>query len=108
MSELLIADIPRSDYGTETIDLMNRGGFGALLEAHEAATILESDKNNLYRRDISPPGSDSYALFFYWLERNESQVAAVFHGIHIQAPRHFPLWKMPHPHQRRQLKKNRK
>jgi len=47
MSELLIADIPRSDYGTETIDLMNRGGFGALLEAHEAATISESDKKNL-------------------------------------------------------------
>jgi len=67
MSELLIADIPRSDYGTETIDLMNRGEFGALLEGHEAATISESDKNNLYRRDISPPGPDSYTLFFIGL-----------------------------------------
>jgi len=77
MSELLITDI-RGEHRMETVDLMNRGGFGALLVAHEATTITEKD---------SSEHAHKYASFFEWLERNQGQVAAVFHGIHVQASR---------------------
>ena len=77
MSELLITDI-RGEHRMETVDLMNRGGFGALLVAHEATTITEKD---------SSEHTHKYASFFEWLERNQDQVAAVFHGIHVQASR---------------------
>ena len=77
MSELLITDI-RGEHRMETVDLMNRGGFGALLVAHEATTITEKD---------SLEHAHKYASFFEWLERNQDQVAAVFHGIHVQASR---------------------
>ena len=92
MSELLIADISRGDGRMETVDLMNRGGFGALLVAHEAATIAEN-MGTVPRRAGGKAGSSSskkYASFFEWLDRNQGQVAAVFHGIHIQASRLLP------------------
>ncbi|KAL7447041.1 hypothetical protein ACHAXM_011573 [Skeletonema potamos] len=77
MSELLITDV-RGEHRMETVDLMNRGGFGALLVAHEATTITEKD---------SSEHAHKYASFFEWLDRNQDQVAAVFHGIHVQASR---------------------
>ena len=85
MSELLITEVPRSDSRTETIDLMNRGGFGALLGAHDATKNAEFDGD----ADSSDEHHESskYASFFEWYERNQEQVAAVFHGIHIQASR---------------------
>jgi hypothetical protein len=86
MSELLITDIPRGDIRMETVDLMNRGGFGALLVAHEATTIAENVGSVSYKKD-GYPGKMKYASFFEWLERNQEQVAAVFHGIHVQASR---------------------
>ena len=76
----------------ETVDLMNRGGFGALLVAHEAATIAEN-MGTVPRKAGGKAGSSSskkYASFFEWLDRNQGQVAAVFHGIHIQASRLLP------------------
>ncbi|KAL7555059.1 hypothetical protein ACHAWF_018688 [Thalassiosira exigua] len=100
MSELLITDIPRGDHRMETVDLMNRGGFGALLVAHEATTIAEnvgsgsrsSQRGGKAQRSRSTasgsgPVKMKYASFFEWLERNQEQVAAVFHGIHVQASR---------------------
>mmetsp|Transcript_3637 Transcript_3637/g.8014 ORF Transcript_3637/g.8014 Transcript_3637/m.8014 type:complete len:3054 (+) Transcript_3637:3-9164(+) len=93
MSELLITDIPRGDHRMETVDLMNRGGFGALLVAHEATTIAENvgsgppHKKKAHRNHGSLPGKMKYVSFFEWLERNQEQVAAVFHGIHVQASR---------------------
>jgi len=93
MSELLITDIPRGDHRMETVDLMNRGGFGALLVAHEATTIAEnvgsapSHKKKAQHNSGSHPGKMKYVSFFEWLERNQEQVAAVFHGIHVQASR---------------------
>lgn len=91
MSELLITDIPRSDQRMETVDLMNRGGFGTLLVAHEATTIAENVGLSSLQQDQtmfgSNPGKIKYASFFEWLERNQEQVAAVFHGIQIQAMR---------------------
>ena len=92
MSELLIADISRGDGRMETVDLMNRGGFGALLVAHEAATIAENI-STVPRKAGGKGGSSAgkkYASFFEWLDRNQAQVAAVFHGIHIQASRLLP------------------
>mmetsp|Transcript_62593 Transcript_62593/g.93086 ORF Transcript_62593/g.93086 Transcript_62593/m.93086 type:complete len:1004 (+) Transcript_62593:4339-7350(+) len=97
MSELLITDIPRGDNRVETVDLMNRGGFGALLVAHEAATIAENISTVPRRGSSRSSGSGGmsvgklkYVSFFEWLERNQAQVAAVFHGIHIQASRMLP------------------
>ena len=90
MSELLITDIPRGDHRMETVDLMNRGGFGALLVAHEATTIAENVGSGQSHKRIQSnpgPGKMKYVSFFEWLERNQEQVAAVFHGIHVQASR---------------------
>ncbi|KAL7542224.1 hypothetical protein ACHAXR_011601, partial [Thalassiosira sp. AJA248-18] len=92
MSELLITDIPRGDHRMETVDLMNRGGFGALLVAHEATTIAENVGSGPSHKKAqvnsgSYPGKMKYVTFFEWLERNQEQVAAVFHGIHVQASR---------------------
>ena len=85
MSELLITDIPRGDHRMETVDLMNRGGFGALLVAHEATTIAENANSG--NNSMPTKANMKYASFFEWLERNQEQVAAVFHGIHVQASR---------------------
>lgn len=82
MSELLITDVPRGDGRTETVDLMNRGGFGALLGAHEATKSAENEDS-----DAASGKQEKYASFFEWFERNQDQAAAVFHGIHIQASR---------------------
>eukprot|EP00804_Cyclotella_cryptica_P015187 CCRYP_000744-RB/>CCRYP_000744-RB protein AED:0.05 eAED:0.05 QI:7934/0.25/0.4/1/0.25/0.4/5/0/1230 len=87
MSELLITDVPRADHRTETVDLMNRGGFGALLVAHEATKIAENVKVNSHNQPVVDEGKRKYSSFFEWFERNQEQVAAVFHGIHIQASR---------------------
>ena len=94
MTELLIAEVPRGDR-METIDVMNRGGFGALLVAHEAATIAES-VSTVPRRaiGIGQGSKKKYASFFDWLERNQAQVEAVFLGIHIQSTRLFPGLEM--------------
>lgn len=98
MSELLITDIPSDDNRTETVDLINRGGFGALLVAHEAATIVQnistvprkpSSRRSLKNSTMSV-GNLKYASFFEWLERNKGQVAAVFQGIHTQSSRLLP------------------
>eukprot|EP00978_Attheya_sp_CCMP212_P011864 scaffold29466_cov56-Attheya_sp.AAC.2 len=87
MSELLITDVPRGDQ-METVDLMNRGGFGALLVAHEAA--IAENVGTVPRRSGSAKKSASggkmkYASFFEWLKRNQSQVGAVFQNIHLEA-----------------------
>ncbi|KAL7513979.1 hypothetical protein ACHAXN_011851 [Cyclotella atomus] len=84
MSELLITDIPRSDGRAETVDLMNRGGFGALLGAHDATKNAENDEDNSATDEEE---CSKYSSFFEWFERNQDQIAAVFHGIHIQASR---------------------
>lgn len=87
MSELLITDVPRADNRTETVDLMNRGGFGALLVAHEATKIAENVHVDSRNHPNADQGKRKYSSFFEWFERNQEQVAAVFHGIHIQASR---------------------
>jgi hypothetical protein len=91
MSEILITEVQRGDR-YETIDIMNRGGFGALLVAHEAASYAEN-VSTVPRRTGSSNASKpkrKYASFFEWLERNQAQVEAVFGGIHIQTMRLFP------------------
>lgn len=93
MSEILIAEVPRGDR-IETIDIMNRGGFGALLVAHEAASYAENISTVPRRSASSGSGKKKYASFFEWLERNQPQVEAVFGGIHIQAARLFPGMEM--------------
>mmetsp|Transcript_30241 Transcript_30241/g.46140 ORF Transcript_30241/g.46140 Transcript_30241/m.46140 type:complete len:3721 (-) Transcript_30241:46-11208(-) len=93
MSEILIAEVQRGDR-VETIDIMNRGGFGALLVAHEAASYAENI-STVPRRSNSLSGSKKkHTAFFEWLERNQAQVEAVLGGIHLQATRLFPGLEM--------------
>ena len=94
MSELLIAEVPRGDR-METVDIMNRGGFGALLVAHEAATIAEN-VSTVPRRSGGPNhgSKKKYSSFFDWLDRNQSQVDAVFLSIHTLSTRLFPSFAM--------------
>ena len=89
MSEFLIAEVYRGDR-IETIDIMNRGGFGALLVAHEAATYAENISTVPRRSGSSAGSKKKYASFFEWLDRNQPQVDAVFGGIHSHAARLFP------------------
>ena len=84
MSELLVTEVPHSENRTESIDLMNRGGFASLLNAHDATQSVENDEDEDAGND-NP--NTKYSSFFEWLERNQDQVAAVFHRIHIQASR---------------------
>lgn len=92
LSELLIVEVSRGDR-LDTIDIMNRGGFGALLVAHEAATIADS-ASTVPRRASNSGGTQSkkkkYASFFDWLDRNHAQVELVFAGIKNETSRIFP------------------
>jgi hypothetical protein len=82
MSGILIKEIQQGDR-VEIIDVMNRGGFGALLVAHEAATSAggSSSKKN-------------YASFFEWFGRHQAQVQLVFDGIQEETKRLFPGLEM--------------
>ena len=84
MSGILIKEIQQGDR-VETIDVMNRGGFGALLVAHEAALSSGSSSKK------------SYAPFFEWFERHQAQVQLVFDGIQAETRRVFPGLEMGAP-----------
>lgn len=83
MSELLVAEI-QVDGRTETIDVVNRGGFRALLAAHEAASISK----------VSSPASLSvkrkYSSFFEWFDKNQDQVQVVVDSVNDTAVHLFP------------------
>ena len=83
MSEILIAEIRHGDR-KETIDVMNRGGFSALLAAHEAAAVSNSGGGG------SGSGKKKYATFFEWLERNEAKVQLIFELVNTEAARLLP------------------
>ena len=78
MSGILIKDVQQGDK-VVSVDVMNRGGFGALLVAHEAA--------------VSSGGSSSkknYAAFFEWFEKHKLDVETVFDGIQVDVKKLFP------------------
>ena len=83
MSELLVAEVT-TDGQTETIDVVNRGGFRALLAAHEAATLADNGNST------SVSVKRKYSSFFEWLERNQSQVRLVFDAVNERAIQLFP------------------
>lgn len=78
MSGLLIKEI-ETEQGVETIDVMNRGGFGALLVAHEVATASGSTS-----------AKKNYASFFEWLEKHQPRVQIVFGDIEAESYRILP------------------
>jgi Beige/BEACH domain/PH domain associated with Beige/BEACH/WD domain, G-beta repeat len=82
MSEILIAEIRHGDR-KETIDVMNRGGFSALLAAHEAASASGNVASG-------GSGKRKYAAFFEWLERNEAKVQLIFELVNTEAARLLP------------------
>lgn len=84
MSSLLIKDIQQDDR-IETIDVMNRGGFSALLVAHEVAKSAGGTSSKKH-----------YASFFEWLERNEGMVELVKNDIQGESHRLLPgLYSSP-------------
>jgi len=96
VSDLLVADLSSGDGRVETVDLMRGGGFGALLVQFTASEVDLSSKSGRGSRGSSNSGNtppsgvgarNRFASFFEWLERNEGQVAAIFHGIRNQASR---------------------
>ena len=78
MSGILIKDIEQGDR-VETIDVMNRGGFSALLVAHEVAKSAGGTSSKKH-----------YASFYGWLERNQSMVELVKNDIQGECYRIFP------------------
>lgn len=83
MSELLVTEVKTGNQ-VETIDVVNRGGFRALLTAHEAALV--SDKSGAMSSSVKR----KYASFFEWLERNQSPVDIVFRSVDELVTRIFP------------------
>ena len=81
MSSLLIKEIdaPGPDNQGTTIDVMNRGGFGALLVAHEVAQASGSASAN-----------KNYNSFFVWYEKNHAKVQIIFDDIETECSRIFP------------------
>ena len=78
MSGILIKEVQQGDK-VVSVDVMNRGGFSALLVAHEAS--------------MSSGGSSSkknYAAFFDWFEKHKLDVETVFDGIQVDVKRLFP------------------
>lgn len=78
MSGLLIKEYPRGDK-METLDVMNRGGFGALLVAHEVAM---SSRGASVKKN--------YGSFFEWFEKHEKVIQQVFSDIQEQSSKIFP------------------
>lgn len=83
LSELLVAEVKRNGR-TDTIDVVNRGGFKALLAAHEAASIADSKTTS------SISVKRKYASFFDWFERNHDDVQLVFDAIDKTVYEVFP------------------
>lgn len=79
MSSLLIKEIKTSGDRVETIDVMNRGGFGALLVAHEVAQASGSTS-----------ARKNYASFFEWYEKHQARVQIVFDDIEAESLLSFP------------------
>lgn len=82
LSKLLVAEVTTGST-TETIDIVNRGGFRALLTAHEAAV---ADRSGAPFTTVKR----KYASFFDWFERNQNQVQLVFHAVNEKATKLFP------------------
>mmetsp|Transcript_31498 Transcript_31498/g.76019 ORF Transcript_31498/g.76019 Transcript_31498/m.76019 type:complete len:3637 (+) Transcript_31498:249-11159(+) len=78
MSGLLIKDIQQGDR-IETIDVMNRGGFSALLVAHEVAKSSGGTSSKKH-----------YASFFDWFNRNIGMVELVKNDIENESHRLLP------------------
>jgi Beige/BEACH domain/PH domain associated with Beige/BEACH len=87
LSELLVAEVKRNGR-TETIDVVNRGGFKALLLAHEAAAIVDS------KNPSSISVKKKYASFFEWIEKNNEDVQLVFDEVDKKVNECFPCLKM--------------
>ena len=86
LSELLVAEVKRNGR-IETIDVVNRGGFKALLAAHEAASY--ADSNNPSSTSVKK----KYFSFFEWIERNHEDVQLVFDDIDRKVNDTFPFLK---------------
>jgi hypothetical protein len=82
MSDLLVAEV-RTGGQVETIDVVNRGGFRALLATHEAAMAAE-------KGGPSSSVKRTYASFFEWFDRNINQVHLVFTAVNDRANTLFP------------------
>lgn len=82
LSKLLVAEVTTGST-TETIDIVNRGGFRALLTAHEAAV---ADRSGAPFTTVKR----KYSSFFEWFERNQNQVQLVFHAVNEKATKLFP------------------
>jgi len=79
LSSLLIKEVKTADKQVETIDVMNRGGFGALLVAHEVAQASGSASAN-----------KNYKPFFEWYGKHQAKVQIIFDGIETECIRIFP------------------
>ena len=82
MSELLVAEIPKGDQ-VEKIDVVNRGGFRALLVAQEVSGTSGADGSHQSVKK-------RYSSFFSWFDRNQYQVQLVFDVIQEMSLQYFP------------------
>ena len=81
MSALLVAQFNRGS-SVETVDVVSRGGFRALLAAHEAAEMNKTAKSQSVKK--------RYASFFDWREKNMDTVQLLFDNIEDTSLQKFP------------------
>ena len=84
LSELLVVEVTDGDH-TETIDVVSRGGFRALLISHEAAII--NDNTSAASQSVKR----KYAAFFDWFDKNVGQVQLVFDDVASRSNELFPF-----------------
>ena len=83
MGELLRREYRKGENRSETIDLINRGGFGALL------ALIDAPVNST---DHSTPQLLNDA-FFDWIDRNQVQVTPIFDSIRSEAYVRLPIFE---------------
>jgi hypothetical protein len=83
MAELMKREIRKGENRTETIDLINRGGFGALLALIDSPMVpTENAAPQLMN-----------AAFFDWMDRNQNQVTPIFDSIREEAYMRLPIFE---------------
>ena len=80
MQEILVREIHNADNSVESVDLMNRGGFGALLLQMDTGQNRGSDIFSITRK--TKLKFDSY---FDWLRRNRIRVTQVLNEIQVES-----------------------
>jgi len=98
MADILTREVvltnAKGEQRKETVDLAQRGGFGALLAAHDSEKDSGSVPRRRQRRSAGGVGNSvgaiKYEVFYEWCRKNDQKLDAVFQEIHFEAAQLLP------------------